>query len=256
MNPTQPTIAVAKSMPIKLILLLAAGALVMSGCVSGLTPTPGPAPSTPAGEVPTSLVLLDTSGSVLATDIQAMAQNKLSNLVETMPSGSRVVLRGLNSNVTAMCQDLTIILPEQPNRPVEDQVRQSNQAAIPGKFKSYTKCSEQQDGGGTEFWGGLAETYAFYPNAQIYAYSDTCENVTIRPGTCVPKMLTDPAFPSKVVAKLTALHLVPQLKPGSTITFIGVGRNSGLRAAEVATLRQIAALYAQQAGATATFETK
>lgn len=257
MNKTLATIDVAKLLTIKLSVLCGI-ALVLCGCMSGLAPSQpgGPKRSAPEGKVPTAVVLLDTSGSVLNTDIPAMAETKLSGLVATMPVGSRVVLRGVNSNVTAMCQDLTISLPRQPSGPVEDQVRQANQAAIPGKFKRYTDCSAKQDEGGTEFWGGLAETYAFYPNAQIYAYSDTCENVTIRPGTCVPKKLRDRSFPHKVLAKLAAQGLLPQLEPGSTITFIGVGRNTGLRADEVAALRRIAAQYAQRAGATATFETK
>jgi hypothetical protein len=40
---------------------------------------------------------------------------------------------------------------------------------------------------------------------------------------------------------------------GLTIAFIGVGRNTGLQAGEVAALRRIAAQWAKRAGTTATF---
>lgn len=264
MTKTQPRHDVVRYRIVK-VSLGAAVALILSGCVAGLAPTqPGMAPTQPAAsvapsttaDVPTVVDLLDTSGSVLATDIPAMAQNRLTRQVQTMPVGSRVVLRGVNSNVTAMCQDVVIALPPQPNRAVEDQVRQANQAALPGMVKNYIECSQQQDLGATEFWGGLAETYAQYADATVYVYGDTCENVTIRPGTCSSKLLRDPAFPGQVIAKLRAAGLVPQLRPGSDITFVGIGRNAKLRAGELRALRQIAILWARRAGATPAFDTK
>ena len=161
------------------------------------------------------VVLLDTTGSVLETDIPAKAQNKLTDLVDTMPVNSRVVLRAVNSNVTALCDDLVISLPPQPNGPVEQQVRDANKAAIPASSPSYVTCSTEQAVGGTEFWGGLAETFDYYPNAvATYAYSDTCDNVTIQPGTCSAKKLRDKTFPKKVVAQLAKDGLIPELEPG------------------------------------------
>lgn len=242
------------------ILSLLAALLLLTGCLPGMVatqPSPTSGPPAPAAPPAVTVVLLDTSGSVLETDIPAKAQNKLTALVETMPVNSRVVMRALNSNVTAQCDDLVISLPPQPNGPVEQQVREANRAAVPGRFQAYVTCSTGQAVGGTEFWGGLSETYDYYPHAtSLYIYSDTCDNVTIRPGTCSPKRLRDKTFPKKVVAQLARDGLIPQADPGTTTEFIGVGRNTRLQASEVAALRKIAVLWGNRAGTTVTFTTK
>lgn len=231
--------------------------LLLTGCIPDAGATPAPTDPTTGPAATVSVVLLDTSGSVLATDIPAKAQNKLTTLVDKMPVNSRVVLRAINSNVTAMCDDLIISLPPQSNGPVEQQVRDANKAAIPAKFSEYVKCSTEQAVGGTEFWGGLSETYDYYPHAAaVYAYSDTCDNVTIKPSTCSAKKLQDKTFPKKVVAELARGGLIPEVDAGSAIEFIGIGRNTRLQAAEVATLRKIATQWGARAGATVTFATK
>ena len=78
----------------------------------------------------------------------------------------------------------------------------------------------------------------------------------IRPGTCSAKRLREKTFPKKVVAQLARDGLIPEVDPGTTTEFIGIGRNTKLQATEVAALRRIATLWGKRAGTTVTFTTK
>lgn len=197
----------------------------------------------------TAVVLLDTSGSVLAqTDLPAAAQNRVADLVQRMPVDGTVVVKGTN-NVTANCTDLTFTLPAQPNATLLDQARQGNLQSVTALFPEYLDCVTAADQGGTQLFGLLAETAAAYPGATTWdVYTDGLDNYDLK-GLRKAKRLRDPAFAEKALAELPPA-LTPQLTPGTTITWHALGRGSNLTAADLAGLRGLYLAWTAATGAT------
>jgi hypothetical protein len=200
---------------------------------------------------PIAVVVADTSGSVVGTDLLKAAENKTRDLVSEMPVGAKVVVRALNNNVGAMCDDLVFSLEAQANVDVTDQLRQANTVAVDAKFSAYIACSTSHDQGGTELWGGLAEVFSYYPSAQIFeVYTDGCD--TTGPTMCNARNLRRPTFPQQLLGQIPAT-LTPRLSPSVRITYHGIGRDTGLPADGVATLRSIIATWTQRTQATPYF---
>lgn len=211
----------------------------------GTLPGPGEAVAVTA---PVAVVPVDSSASVVGTDLLAAAENRVRELVNTMPVGGKVVVYSINRNVGAMCDPLVLTLPKQANPDLEKQAREATVQAVAGKFQGYIECSTSQDPGGTELFGGLAEILSYYPNAEIVeVYTDGCDTVTT-PGLCKAKNLRNPEYPAQVLASIPAV-LTPQLGPNVQFTFRGIGRNTGLSAEAIAVLRQVITTWVQQTGA-------
>lgn len=234
---------------------LVCGSTLLAGC-SGARPQNVPSPgtfATPTDRGAVAVVVPDVSGSVSGgTDLLAGAQNKITELVGIMPVGGKVVVRAFNSNVTANCNEVVYTLPPQKNPDTEKQIRAANQADVPKRFAELVKCSEKHNTGGTELFGGLAETLKTYPDAELVEiYSDGCENTDAQ--VCDPNRLRDPGYPQKVLAQLPAA-LTPTLSPSVAITFHGVGRGTQLDAASVQGLRDVLAAWVAQTGASYDFQ--
>lgn len=237
---------VLTAMACSLALATSACSRYSQGATAGTFPTDsGSAPAM-------ALLIVDTSGSVLEqTDLINGAQNRLQALIKTMPVEGKVVVHAFNSNVTANCDDLTVGLPKQANPDLEAQVRKSNLAKAKPAFQKFLRCSQDANLGGTELFGGLAEAFTFYPDAQVVdLYTDGCENVSAK-NVCNSTRLKDQGYVERVVERLDQ-RLVPTLGP-ITITFHGIGRGTGLDAGSVATLRSLIATWTERTGATARF---
>lgn len=237
------------------ITTLACGLTLLAGC-SGSRPQDVPSPgtfATPTATGAVAVVVPDVSGSVSGgTDLLAGAQNKVSELVGRMPVGGTVVVRAFNSNVTANCNDVVYTLPSQKNPDTEKKVREANQADVPVRFAALMECSEKHNTGGTELFGGLAETFRAYPDAEIVEiYTDGCENTNAQ--VCDPNRLRDPGYPEEVLAQLPAA-LTPTLSSSVAITFHGLGRGTQLDAASVQGLRDVLAAWVAQTGASCAFK--
>lgn len=208
-------------------------------------------PSEPVTPPTTSMFIVDTTGSAAATDLLAAQQQRLAQAVAELPVGSRVVLRALDSDVTASCTDVVFTMPQQANPALEARVRDANRAEVAGRFADVVACAQTNARGRTELWGGIAEAVRAYPNATtITVASDGCEN-SVQSEICTPDRLTDPAA---LVAEIPP-ELAPRLATGATITYVGVGRGTGLDAGSVERLRQVVSMYTELMGATASFVT-
>lgn len=234
---------------------LVALALALTGCSGarpeGTTPTSGTF-KTPLAVGAVAVLAVDTTGSVgNNTDLIAAAQNKGTELVGRMPVGGRVVITAFNSNVGATCTDIELPLKPQKNPDVVAQARQALQAELPARFEALLECSMKNDRHGTELFGGLADTFRAYPDAEIVEiYTDGCDNATV--DLCNADRLHDPSFPEKVVNGLPAA-LTPKLSSSVAITYHGVGRGTQLDAAAIQGLRDVLAAWTTKTGATSAF---
>lgn len=205
---------------------------------------------TPGGCGPTgpeAVVIIDASGSVQGTDLLDAAHNHVVDLINTMPIGASIYVRSFHSDITAMCRELVITRVKQPNTALDDQHRQATIAGFSNAYDRFLKCAEDTNPGGTRVIDGLAEAVTLHPTALTYtAYTDFCDTEL---GTCRPRNLRDKKYPSTLVQNLP-VALTPALTPGTVIDFYGIGRNTGLSAANVNTLRTIAQTWSQATGAT------
>lgn len=236
----------------RLAALILATILALTGC-SGARPEPTSGSFiTPAAVGAVAVVVVDTTGSVgNNTDLIAAAQNKASELVDITPVGGRVIITAFNSNVGATCTDIELPLKPQKNPDVVAQARQALKAELPARFTSLLECSMKNDRHGTELFGGLANKFRAYPDAEIVEiYTDGCDNATV--DLCNADRLHDTTFPEKVVTELPAA-LIPQLPAAVVITYHGVGRGTQLDAAAIQGLRDVLAAWTKKTGATSAF---
>lgn len=232
----------ARTFPPIALAFVMAGAVFVSGCSESPTSNTPPV---------TTLIVMDTTLSAASTDLLAVAQNRATQTITSMNTGDRIVIRPLDSDVTMVCSDLIIQLPAQPNNSLEARARDQARHALSGRFGELVTCSQASARGGTEFFGGVAEALRAYPDAtQIVVVSDACENMTIG-NICDPARLAEPADVSAEVPE----SLTPKVSPGVHITYLGVGRGSGLDGASVEGLRRAIGGWTERMGADYDFVT-
>lgn len=239
------------AIPVLSIAMSTMALTLTTGCSS---PAPAITPAASTGsvqapaEVNRKLVVIDTSGSAEATDLFAIAQNKTADLVKGMTVGSTVAIRALNSDVTALCNDVLFTLPPQKNQALLNRARQSNEAAVAIKVPKLIACSKKYSTA-TELFGGLSEAFRTYADAtEARIYSDLCENATIG-NICDPKRLADP----KKIAKAVPGSITPKLPSSFHAIYVGAGRGSKLDAESVENLRKAVGLWTERTGATFEF---
>lgn len=236
--------------------VIAAMALLTVAACGGEPPSDsGEFPVDAMPEAQTAVVVLDTSASVLeGTDLLAATQTRIHELIGQMPIGGTVAVKALN-NVAARCNDLTFTLAAEKNETVLAEARDAMKRDAPGKVEKYVECATEDDNaGGTQLFGLLAETAVSYPRAQIWdVYTDGLDNHDVA-GLHRRKNLRNPDYPEDLVAGLHPA-LVPTLSPDTTIIWHALGRGSDLDATELAGLRRVYELWTARTGATAKVET-
>lgn len=196
---------------------------------------------------PEAVVIIDVSGSVQGTDLLHAAHNHVVELIKTMPIGATIYVRSFHADVTTMCRELTVTRAEQPNTALDEQHLQATIAGFTNAYDRFLKCSEDSNPGGTKVIDGLAEAIVLHPSALTYAaFTDYCDSEL---GTCRTRNLRDRNYPSKLLQSLPAA-LTPPLTPGTVIGYYGIGRNTGLNATDVNTLRSLARAWTRATGAT------
>ncbi len=196
---------------------------------------------------PEAVVIIDVSGSVQGTDLLDAAHNHVVELINTMPIGATIYVRSFSADITAMCRELTITRAKQPNEALDEQHRQTTITGFSDAYDRFLNCAEEANPGGTRVIDGLAEGIALHPHALTYAaFTDYCDTAL---GTCRPRNLRDKKYPRKLIQNLP-VALTPPLAPGTVVRFYGIGRNTGLDATDINTLRGIAQAWAQATGAT------
>lgn len=227
--------------------------IVVAGCSSGDRDAEEPPACTwtvagcqAAG--PEAVVIVDVSGSVQGTDLLDAAHNHAVDLINTMPIGATIYVRSFHADITMMCRELAVTRVEQPNDALDEEQRQATVAGFSIAFDRFLKCAQETNPGGTRVFDGLAEAITLHPQALTYAaFTDYCDTAF---GTCRPRNLRDRKYPGKLIQRLP-VALTPPLSPGTVVRFYGIGRNTGLDATDVNTLRGIAQAWTQATGATA-----
>lgn len=207
-------------------------------------------------------VVADFSDSALAengSDLNAAALHVVTEIADGAAPGTTIEIVGFSNRPGQECDPIVLALPKQKSGEGDQQLRENVSAELPAAWKRYEACLRDPRTGmphaGSGIFGAtvLASTTDTDSLSSVIVVSDGCTwgELAPAPETCSSEVLDRPAGPQKLVDDMPAA-----LKPpiGVPITFVHLGRGTGLNAQQLLALRSTYALWGTATGTRITFE--